>query len=136
LGLRIEEIADDRVVVVSPPRRLRENHVGGTHACCLALIGEYAAGMCIANHYGIEGQRLIIGALSIDYHKQGKGVLRGEAKAPGAWPELAADETWIDMTTEISNAWGESVATCRTRWQLKDWARVGEKKNAEASRAV
>src|SRR4051812_21031316 len=57
LGLRIDEIGEEKVVIVSPPTRLRENHVGSTHACCLALIGEYAAGMCIANHYGIDENR-------------------------------------------------------------------------------
>lgn len=132
VGLRIEEIDADRVVVLSPPTRLRQNHVGGTHAACLVLLGEYAAGMCIANHYGMEEHRLIIGALSIDYHKQGHGLLRGEVKAPSEWPELVDGEAWIELTTQITNEKGEDVATCRTKWQLKDWSQVGKKKSPGA----
>lgn len=128
LGLRITEISDTRAIVVSPPTRLRQNHVGATHACCLALIGEYAAGMCIANHYGVEHHRLIIGHLSIDYHKQGRGTLTGVSPAPAHWPKLVDGEAWIEMVTEISNEKSEPVATCRTKWQLKDWTEVGKKK--------
>jgi acyl-coenzyme A thioesterase PaaI-like protein len=133
VGLRIDEIDEDRVVVLSPPTRLRQNHVGGTHAACLVLLGEYAAGMCVANHYGIEEHRLIIGSLSIDYHKQGLGLLRAEARAPSEWPSLVDGEAWIEMTTHITNEKGEDVATCRTKWQLKDWSQVGKKKAAAAS---
>ncbi len=127
LGFRFERIGEDRVVVISPPRRLRENHVGGAHACCLALMGEYAAGMCIASHYGIDGHRLIIGKLDIDYHKQGRGWLRAEASAPTAWPEPRDGEAWIDMETRITDSKDGHVATCKTKWQLKDWSRVREK---------
>lgn len=133
LGLHIDEIGPEKVVIISPPRKLRENHVRGTHACCLALIGEYAAGMCIAHHYGVEEHRLIIGALNIDYHKQGRGTLRGEALAPTNWPELEDGEAWIDMTTKITDEKGEEVATCRTKWQLKDWSQVGKKRSARAT---
>lgn len=130
VGLRIDEISEEKVVVLSPPTRLRQNHVGGTHAACLALLGEYAAGLCVANHYGIEEHRLIIGSLSVEYHKQGHGLLRGEALAPSPWPELVDGEAWIEMTTKITNEKGEDVATCKTKWQLKDWSQVGKKKSS------
>lgn len=128
LGFRFEQIGEDRVVVVSPPRKLRENHVGGAHACCLALMGEYAAGMCVAAHFGIEDYRLIIGKLEIDYFKQGRGWLRAEALAPEAWPELNDGEVWIDMSTKITDSKGDHVATCKTKWQLKNWSLVGKKR--------
>jgi acyl-coenzyme A thioesterase PaaI-like protein len=131
LGLHIDEIADNHVVITSPPTRLRQNHVGGTHACCLALMSEYAAGMCIANHYGIEEHRLIIGKLEIDYHKQGKGKLRSEAKAPAEWPELTNGEVWIDMVTEVRDEKNDLISVCKTKWQLKDWSQVGKKKQSE-----
>ncbi len=124
LGFRFERIDADQVVVLSPPRKLRENHVGGAHACSLALMGEYAAGMCVAARYGIEDFRLIIGRLEIDYHKQGRGWLRAEALAPAEWPELVDGEAWIEMTTTITDSRAQPVATCKTKWQLKEWSRV------------
>jgi len=124
LGFRILEASSEKVVVMSPPTKLRENHVGGAHACALALMGEYAAGLCVAKHYGMTEYRLIIGQLSIDYHKQGRGRLWAEALAPETWPEVVEGEAWIEMTTQIQNQKGESIATCRTKWQLKKWDKV------------
>jgi acyl-coenzyme A thioesterase PaaI-like protein len=130
LGMRIETLEDDHVVVFSPPTRLRQNHVGGAHACSLALLGEYPAGLCVANHYGIDENRMIIAHLSIDYHKQGRGLLRAEAKAPAAWPKIDADGAWLEMKTEITDSKGDLVAVCHTRWQLKPWSAVGKGKTA------
>lgn len=128
LGLRLAKVSDEQVVVVSPATTLRQNHVGGAHACALALIGEYAAGMLAARHYDPKTTRLIIGKLEIDYYKQGKGTLVGSAEAPVNWPEIVNGEAWLDMKTEITNKAGETVAICKTRWQLKDWGQVGSKK--------
>ncbi|MCM2283111.1 MAG: DUF4442 domain-containing protein [Bdellovibrionaceae bacterium] len=127
LGFRFEHIGEDRVVVLSPPRKLRENHVGGAHACSLALMGEYAAGACIATHYGLQGNRLIIGKLEVDYHRQGRGWLRAEAHAPAEWPQPQEGEAWLDMVTKITDSKNVEVATCKTRWQLKSWSRVRQK---------
>jgi acyl-coenzyme A thioesterase PaaI-like protein len=128
LRMRIDRIDTDCVTIISPNTVLRRNHVGGAHACALALLGEYAAGLLVAQNFSIDQHRMIIGSLSIEYHKQGRGVLKGEALAPDSWPELVDGEAWVEMTTEITNAKAESVATCKTRWQVKEWTQVGKKK--------
>jgi len=124
LGLKIKEISRDRVVIESPPTVLRRNHVGTAHACAQALIGEYASGLIVAQHFPLETYRMIIGRLEIDYGKAGRGTLFGVAEAPVPFPELSNEEGWVDMKTVISNEKGEEVSVCKTRWQVKSWARI------------
>ena len=69
LGLKLTEVSTDRVEVTSKPLRKRQNHVGGAHACFLALMGEYAAGLCLAQNFSPEKYRMIIGSLKMNYLK-------------------------------------------------------------------
>ncbi len=124
LGLRIKEFGPEGVTIESPETLLRRNHVGTAHACAQALIGEYAAGLVVAQTFPLETYRMIIGRLEIDYHKAGKGTLRGTARAPDVWPELENDEAWVEMRTEIRDEAGVEVAVCKTRWQIKSWAKI------------
>lgn len=124
LGLRIKTFESDKVVIESPETVLRRNHVGTAHACALALIGEYPAGLLVAQKFPLEKYRMIIGKLEIEYHKAGRGTLIGAAKAPEAWPVLNGDEAWVEMETQITNKKGDLVAVCKTRWQIKPWDKV------------
>ena len=127
LGYRIAEIGPCEVVVVSPDRKLRENHVGGAHACALALMGEYPAGLLVAQQFPIDQYRFIISELHIKYFKQGFGELTAVARAPQQWPQMrprATDsklEAWVELTTEITNEGKEKIAECFTKWQVKPW---------------
>jgi acyl-coenzyme A thioesterase PaaI-like protein len=133
LGLRIGEIGETRVTIVSPPSVLRRNHVGTAHACAQALIGEYAAGLLVAQRFPLDTYRMIIGRLEIDYHKAGHGTLYGTSKAPAQWPELENEEGWVPMETEITDEKGTLVSVCRTRWQVKSWQRIEEDKASRES---
>lgn len=121
LGMKIISMSQVQVRVSSPPRILRRNHVGGAHACALALLGEYPAGVLISQKYSMQDYRMIIAKLEVDYHKQGRGTLIGEATAPSEWPEEKDGELWLDLKTEIKNEKGELVALAKTKWQLKKW---------------
>jgi acyl-coenzyme A thioesterase PaaI-like protein len=129
LGLRIGEINKERVTIVSPPSVLRRNHVGTAHACAQALIGEYAAGLLVAQKYPLDTYRMIIGRLEIDYRKAGRGTLHGTSSAPAEWPELQNEEAWVPMETEITDDRGDLVAVCKTRWQVKSWSRIEKDKS-------
>lgn len=136
LGLKIKEISRDRVVIESPPSVLRRNHVGTAHACAQALIGEYAAGLIVAQHFPMESYRFIIGKLEIDYSKPGRGHLFGTAEAPVPFPILENDEGWVPMRTRITNEAGDEIAVCQTRWQVKSWARIESDRLARKADAV
>lgn len=124
LKFHIKQLDDKFVAIESPHTHRRKNHIGGAHACALALLGEYPAGILIAKHYTPEQFRFIIAHLSVNYFKQGRGLLTAETKAPAEWPEIKEGEVWIEMTTTVSDDKNEKVAEIFTRWQVKTWSMV------------
>lgn len=128
LGLKLKEVSPSQVTVFSSPLRRRQNHVGGAHACYLALMGEYAAGLCLAQNYSPEKFRMIIGSLKMTYHKQGRSALSSTAKKPSDLisfeDALSKGEFWVPMRSEITNDKSELIATCETEWQIKAWEEV------------
>ncbi len=124
LGLKIKKFDANEMQVILPARRARQNHVGSAHACSLALLGEYCAGVLIAENFPFEKYRMIIGELQIQYSKQGRGPLLGQALAPQKWPELIDGEAWVEMQTRITNEKAEEIAVCKTKWQIKEWDKV------------
>lgn len=133
LGLKVAEISREKVIIESPNTVLRRNHVGTAHACAQALIGEYAAGLVVAQTFPLDTYRMIIGKLEIEYSKPGRGTLRGTALAPHPFPVLENEEGWVPMTTSITNEKGEEIAVCKTNWQVKSWARIESDRLARAS---
>jgi hypothetical protein len=128
LGLRIAALTRGRVEIISPPRKMRQNHVGSAHACAIATIGEFAAGLLIAQNYSSKDYRMIISKLEIEYHYQGKGILSGIALAPATWPAVkgAAESNgcFIDIVSIIRDEKSREIATCKTCWQVKAWDAV------------
>lgn len=125
LGLQVLEIEETRAKILSPARRRRKNHLGSAHACALAVLGEVPAGLLVTQRYPFNKYRFILGSLSIDYHKQGRGKLYAEATAPDHWTEVVSDDgLWILINTKITNDESELVAEVRTKWQVKSWSQV------------
>ena len=124
LGLKLTFVSPEKVEVISRPLRKRQNHVGGAHACFLALMGEYPAGLCLAQNYSPESYRMIIGGLKMNYLKQGRGTLTSVSKRPADLPQATGEEFWVPMVSEIMNDKNEVIAICETNWQLKAWKKV------------
>lgn len=124
LGIRLIEINSDKVIVASKKNWKRRNHVGGAHACFLALMGEYPAGLLIAKNFSNTQFRIIISELHVEYFKQARGDITSQAFKPSHWPKEVTSETWIDMSAEIYSSEQELIAKVRTKWQVKPWSEV------------
>lgn len=124
LGLTIHEASKQRVIVFFKNKRRRKNHVGTTHAVALALLGEYTAGLLIAQNFSFEKYRIIISDLTVKYHKPGVGILRSEASAPASWPEFHEGEAWVEFTIPVLNEKDQLVCEVTTKWQIKEWGRT------------
>lgn len=129
LGFQVKALTPKKVVVISPNKKARQNHIKGAHACALAVLGEYPAGLLLAQNFSPEKYRLILGELSMQYEKQGYGLLTSTSQNSKANPKKIKGEAWFDMTSKITNAKGELIATCHTKWQLKSWDLVEKQKN-------
>lgn len=125
LGLSIEELTPEHVRVKMPSRWKRKNHLGGAHACAIALLCEVPAGLLILQKYPSDKYRFILGGLTVNYHKQGRGPIFGDVAAPVEWPLIVDNgEIWVEFETKVTNAAGEAVADGKTKWQIKPWSSV------------
>lgn len=129
-GFSLVRWTDEEVAVMLPNRKLNHNHIGGIHACAIATLGEFCAGLTIIRALGVGKYRLILAELDVRYHMQGRMALKGVAQLDRARREdliqrLSGSEKILsEHTTRIEDAQGQHVADVRTMWQLKKWDKV------------
>lgn len=130
-GMTIRNISPDEVRVVLPNRKLNHNHLGGIHACAMATVGEYCAGLSLLSKFGISKYRLIMSELSVTYTWQGRTDLEGICSprvidADAVKAALDEGQTYTQSFETILQEvkTGKEVARVRTTWQLKPWNRV------------
>jgi acyl-coenzyme A thioesterase PaaI-like protein len=132
-GFKIRQIDDEAVVISLPNRRLNHNHLGGVHACAMATVGEYCAGMSLLKTFGISRYRLILADLHVKYTYQGRTDLEGRCSTR----QISRDDVLHGLEREgkylqtlitlIQDNNGREVATVTTTWQLKPWDKVRTK---------
>lgn len=132
--LKIESMEVDEVIVSMPLIKLNTNHLGSIHACAMATMGEYPAGLLLIKNFGFNRYRLIMRELGITFHKQAvtnlSAVVSLEQKIisqlESELSEIGTSE--IKLQTIITNSESEVVAEVLTTWHLKNWEKVKFKK--------
>lgn len=132
-GFKIRQLNEDAVVISLPNRKLNHNHLGGVHACAMATVGEFCAGMSLLSSFGISQYRLILSDLHVKYIYQGRSDLEGVC-SPRQIDKEAAKLTleaegkhFQKLETIIRDKNGKEVAIVTTTWQLKAWEQVKTK---------
>jgi hypothetical protein len=116
-----------------PYKRKKLNHLGGIHACGLATLGEFSAGISIIRRFPFSQYRLILKDLQCEFTYQGKTDLLGEAEfeqeqIDQVLKQLETEEKVdVPMVTKITDKNQNAVAVIKTTWQIKDWSRVKTK---------
>mgnify|MGYP000045608593 CR=1 FL=1 len=132
-GFKIKKLNQDAVVISLPNRKLNHNHLGGVHACAIATVGEFCAGMSILALFGISKYRLILSELNAKYTYQGRSDLEGIC-LPTQMDKEAIEKSLLEnekhlqtLQTIIRDTNGKEVASVTTIWQLKPWEMVKTK---------
>jgi acyl-coenzyme A thioesterase PaaI-like protein len=132
-GFKIKKIDQENIVISLPNKKLNHNHLGGVHACAMATVGEFCAGLSLLKTFGISKYRLILSELSVKYFYQGRTDLEGNCSPTqidieGAKRSLESDGKYLQsLTTMIRDLNGKEVAEVSTMWQLKAWDQVKTK---------
>lgn len=134
LSFKIRRLTQSRSEVEIPFKRANKNHLGGLHACAMATVGEYAAGILILRCVDPGQKRIVLKNLNVEYVKQG----RTAALATVEWPHGDAlspeklhqsqEAHEIKMTTLIRSKDGADLAHVHTLWQVKPWSQVRRSK--------
>jgi acyl-coenzyme A thioesterase PaaI-like protein len=132
-GFKIKKLDAEAVIISLPNRKLNHNHIGGIHACAMATVGEYCAGMSLLSSFGISKYRLILSELSVKYTYQGRVELEGiclpnQIDVNKVADGLATEGKYLQpLKTIIRDLNGMEVAEVSTVWQLKNWEQVKTK---------
>lgn len=108
-------------------KRMNHNHLGGIHACAIATIGEFTAGILLSKNFQMSKYRVIMKTIHVDYHKQARTNIlsKSEISTKEIHNLLKGislnSKAEVDLKTEIYDANKLLVATVCTTWQLKDW---------------
>jgi hypothetical protein len=104
------------------------NHIKTIHACAIATLGEFSAGILLLHHFPLSENRIIMKKLTAEYHMQAKTNLESIARLPDLktyQSELLNNHvTFIPMEVHVYNIKKELVATITTIWQIKSWDKV------------
>jgi acyl-coenzyme A thioesterase PaaI-like protein len=132
-GFKIKKLTQDEVIISLPNKKLNHNHLGGVHACAMATVGEYCAGMSLLRNFGISRYRLILSELNVKYTYQGRVELEGvcsptQINAEEVKRSLELEGKYFqELKTIIREVNGQDVAIVTTLWQLKPWEQVKTK---------
>ena len=129
----IIEVTQDSVSTQCDYKRKNMNHLKGIHACAIATIGEYSAGLIISKKLGLADYRMIMKDIKVEYIKQARenvistATLR-DAQIMDLKNELESkDKVEVVIESVIKNESSEVSAKCQTSWQLKTWETVSFK---------
>jgi acyl-coenzyme A thioesterase PaaI-like protein len=132
-AIQIKELAQNSCTTYLPYKKTNTNHLGGMHACVLALVGEYSAGLMILRNTGLKDYRIILKELQVEYVKQAKSEVYGEAQIDSEQlsqfkQALNGTEPYqIKLTTTIKDKSDQVLALAHTTWQVKAWKSVSYK---------
>jgi len=133
-GFRIAELAEERVVTCASYRRANHNHIRGIHACAIATVAEFSAGLLLLSRLNPGRYRLIMSKLDVEYLYQAKKDIKamtplsaGDLQDLIVKPLETAESVTVIMATEVSDSDGAMVALARTSWQIKRWDKVRTK---------
>lgn len=133
-GFRITDISDDRIRVLLPYRKKNLNHIRGLHACALATLTEFAAGLLLLLKLGTSDYRIILQKLTMEYHYQGKMDAVAEFSLTDQWIKEQIRDVLIRQETvtvacqvKIYDVNGNHLSTGESLWQLKPWSKVKTK---------
>lgn len=132
-GFKIKKITADEVIIALPNKKLNHNHLGGIHACAMATVGEFCAGMSLLSSFGISKYRLIMSEMNVKYTYQGRVDLEGvcsprQIDVEAVRKNLEESGRHLqELKTIIRDLNGKEVAEVTTTWQLKNWEQVKTK---------
>lgn len=136
--VKILAVTEEEVLTTLPFLKRNKNHLGGLHACALAALGEFTAGVLILRNLGFSRYRLIMSELKAEYHYQG----RASAYARATLPRKELQDRIVRhldegehadylSVTEVVDDEQRLLCTVSAQWQIKEWSKTGKAKTKE-----
>ena len=116
-GLRIEQLAENEVVVLLSNRRPVRNHIGTLHAAAMSLVAETASGLALGMHVRDDAVP-VIQRMTVHYDKRVQGALRAVARIPDEAVAQLHEDSRGDLLVPVTvtDAAGQSPIRCEMHW--------------------
>lgn len=134
-GIKVKSLSLHKTETFIPYKRRNWNHIKGTHACAIATVSEFSAGLLLMMNLDADNYRIIMRSISVEYFYQCKMDAVASSEAEGE--ELQADMVnslagnqdgvYKEIETKLHTKDGKHVATAKTLWQIKEWSQVKTK---------
>ena len=66
-GVMVKEVRKESIMTLIPFQESNWNHVKGMHACAIATIGEFSAGILLIKHFPFTDYRVILSKLALEF---------------------------------------------------------------------
>lgn len=129
-GITIVSLKNGHCVCCLPFIKRNFNHLGGLHACALATVAEYSAGLLLVNAFDMKCYRIIMVSINVKYHRQGlMDCLASSQCVQDVMDDLkntikAQGKGLILLESLLHDVDGHLLATVNTKWQLKLWKKI------------
>ena len=102
-GIRVESLSHTRALISLPNKKRIQNHIGGLHACSMALAAESATGILIGMNVP-DSHVPLIKRMEVDFVRRCEGGIRAEATLSEADYERMHEEdkgeVWVPCKVE------------------------------------
>jgi len=117
VGIRFEEMTEDRVVVSLKNRGKVRNHIGQIHAAAMVLLAETATGMVLGMNVP-DDKIPLIKSLKTDFVRRSRGAMRAEAWLDEVQKRriLTEEKGEVLIKVKVTDESGESPVVCEMLW--------------------
>ena len=115
IGARVEEIGPGYARVTLRDRRRVRNHLRSIHAIALINLGEIATGLAVLSTVSANMRGIVL-SIQASFVKKARGKLT--ASADFRLPELVDEDTHCEVTAQLRDETGETVAEVKATWLI------------------
>lgn len=129
-GIRFQTLTNYESEMFMKKKRSNLNHLGGMHACAIATVGEFAAGILLCKNFSMIDFRVIMKSIHIEYSSQARKSIISKSIIDAVLVEdlkkriVLDGQADVEMKTFIEDIDGKKIASVKTDWQLKSWKQV------------
>ncbi|MCZ2443853.1 MAG: DUF4442 domain-containing protein [Flavobacteriales bacterium] len=130
----VTEILPDGFVLKLPYKRQNLNHLRGIHACGLATLSEYVAGLTLLRKIGSKHYRIIMQEMHMSYRYQGRKDVFAQFELTDDWVQShvlsqleSNDAIFVELSVMVKDADQKHICTGMTKWQIKKWNKIRDR---------
>jgi hypothetical protein len=129
-GISFKKLTSYESLMLMKNKRINHNHLGGIHACAIATLGEFSAGILLCKNFEMSSFRVIMKEINVTYSSQGRKDILSSAEIDSVLVEdlkkriVLDSQADVELISNITDITGKEIAIVKTTWQLKSWKEV------------